>query len=55
MSTQKIAIDIGYGDTKVFFNGKTLKFPSAVSEVRQAQVDLSETKTDIYTYNGTQY
>lgn len=55
MSTQKIAIDIGYGDTKVFLNGKTLKFPSAVSEVRQAQVDLSETKTDIYTYNGTQY
>ncbi|TNH33903.1 ParM/StbA family protein [Campylobacter helveticus] len=52
---QQIAIDIGYGDTKVYYEGKCFKFPSAVEQVRQAQVDLSENKKDVYLYNGMQY
>lgn len=52
---QQIAIDIGYGDTKVYYEGKLLKFPSAIEQVRQAQVDFSENRKDIYLYNGMQY
>lgn len=55
MSVQKIAIDIGYGDTKVFFENKSFKFPSAIEQVRQAQVELTENQVDVYTFNGLQY
>ena len=49
---QKIAIDIGYGDTKVMFEGKCFKFPSAISQVREAQVILNDKEVDTYTFNG---
>lgn len=52
---QNIAIDIGYGDTKVMYDGKFFKFPSAISQVRQAQVVLSDNEKDIYTFNGAKF
>lgn len=55
MNKQKIAIDIGYGDTKVKFNGKCFKFPSAIEQVRQAQVSLSDKEEGVYNYNGLQF
>ncbi|MCR6590509.1 PRTRC system protein D [Campylobacter insulaenigrae] len=55
MKTQKISMDIGYGDTKVFFNNKLFKFPSAIEQVRQTQVDLKEEKIDVYSYNGVHF
>lgn len=60
MSTQKIAIDIGYGDTKVCIeeNGvlKTFKFPSAVAKVKASQSDFgNDAMPDSYLFNGKRY
>ncbi len=53
--TQKIAIDIGYGDTKVMANGKTFKFPSAITQIRQSQVQNSEQDPQTYSFNDVFY
>jgi len=55
MSIQKIAIDIGYGDTKVYYEGQSFKFPSAIEPSRQAQVDLAESKLDTYLFNAQEF
>ncbi len=55
MPIQKIGIDIGYGDTKVFYNGEVFKFASAVEPIKETQVNLNEKRPDVYTYNGRQY
>jgi plasmid segregation protein ParM len=39
---KKIGIDIGYGHTKVMFNNKVFKLPSAVSIVKTKLVDSNE-------------
>lgn len=54
-TTQNIAIDIGYGDTKVMYDGKFFKFPSAISQVRQAQVILNDKESDTYAFNGSNF
>ena len=55
MTAQNIAIDIGYGDTKVMFDGKCFKFPSAIEQVRQAQVSLGGNENDVYSLNGSKF
>lgn len=55
MTTQNIAIDIGYGDTKVMFNGKCFKFPSAIEQIRQAQASLAGNELDVYSLNGVKF
>ena len=50
---QKIAIDLGYGDTKVMANGKLFKFPSAISQVRQSLIQAE--KKDTFLFNGIEY
>lgn len=52
-TTQKIAIDIGYGDTKVMVNDKTFKFPSAISQIRQSQIQSSEQDAKAFSFNNT--
>ncbi len=60
-TTQKIAIDIGYGDTKVCVQDndgklKVFKFPSAVAKVKESQSDFGTDKMpDSYIYNGKRY
>lgn len=60
-TTQKIAIDIGYGDTKVCVqdnNGelKVFKFPSAVAKVKESQSNFGEDQIpDSYIFNGKRY
>ncbi len=50
----RLAIDIGYGDTKVCAaKDKYFKFPTAVSHKRQAQANFS--KDDSYLFNGVKY
>lgn len=53
-ATQKIAIDLGYGDTKVMANGKTFKFPSAISQIRQSQIQ-SEQDSKAINFNNAFY
>lgn len=57
---QKIAIDIGYGDTKVAYekDGEliTFKFPSAVARVKEAQASFGDGAiVDSYIFNGKRY
>jgi len=57
---QKIAIDIGYGDTKVcvLVDGslKVFKFPSAVAKVKESQNDFGDDNIpDSYLFNGKRY
>ena len=54
-TTQKIAIDIGYGDTKVMVNDKTFKFPSAISQIRQSQIQSSEQDAKAFSFNNAFY
>lgn len=60
-TSQKIAIDIGYGDTKVCFLGAdgklvTFKFPSAVAKVKESQSSFGDdAMTDSYLFNGKRY
>lgn len=58
---QKIAIDIGYGDTKVCVENKdgslnVFKFPSAVAKVKEAQSAFGDdAMPDSYLFNGKRY
>ena len=53
LNSRKIAIDLGYGDTKVMANGKLFKFPSAISQVRQSLIQAE--KKDTFLFNGIEY
>lgn len=57
---QRIAIDIGYGDTKVCVlvdgNLEVFKFPSAVAKVKESQNDFGDDNIpDSYLFNGKRY
>lgn len=53
---QKIAIDLGYGDTKVKTSSKEFKFASAVEKRKETQTDFSDKKEiDVYVFNGKRY
>ncbi|EEQ63636.1 hypothetical protein HPMG_01093 [Helicobacter pullorum MIT 98-5489] len=54
MDAQRIAIDIGYGDTKVMANGKLFKFPSAISQVGESMLQL-DFKSDNPIFEGIEY
>ena len=52
---QKIAIDIGYGDTKVMTKDKIFKFASAVEKKKEAQADYQDNTDDIYEFGDKKY
>jgi len=54
---QVIAIDIGFGDTKICTKGKSVKFPTAIERKQETFVEYSENinKDGIYKYNGKDY
>lgn len=57
---QRIAIDIGYGDTKVCVlvkgNLEVFKFPSAVAKVKESQNNFGDDNIpDSYLFNGKRY
>jgi plasmid segregation protein ParM len=53
--TQRIAIDIGYGDTKVMIKDKIFKFASAIEKKKEAQANYQEIIDDVYEFGGKQY
>lgn len=53
--TQRIAIDIGYGDTKVMIKNKIFKFASAIEKKKEAQANYQEIIDDVYEFGGKQY
>ncbi len=53
--TQRIAIDIGYGDTKVMIKDKIFKFASAIEKKKEAQANYQEIINDVYEFGGKQY
>lgn len=59
MKEQNIAIDIGYGDTKVSIQrgSKTeiFKFPSAIASVKEAQCNFGDEIPDSYLFNNRKY
>ena len=51
-----MGIDVGYGDVKAVSNGQTIKFPTAVAQVKSS--DYSETdlfKDTVYSFKGKEY
>ena len=52
---QKIAIDIGYGDTKVMTKDKIFKFASAVEKKKEAQADYQDNTDDVYEFGDKKY
>ena len=52
---QKIAIDIGYGDTKVMTKDKIFKFPTAITLQKESQSDFTNSSKDVYSFNGFEY
>lgn len=52
---QTIAIDIGYGDTKVMFKDKIFKFASAIEKKKESQADYAQSMDDVYEYEGRKY
>lgn len=50
---QIIAIDIGYGDTKIKTETKEFKIPTAVSKLNESFVEFG--KTEGYLFNGKRY
>ncbi|WP_187648677.1 ParM/StbA family protein [Nitrosophilus labii] len=52
---QKIAIDIGYGDTKVVTKDQQFKFASAIEKKREAMADYGSAQEDVYEYGGKKY
>lgn len=56
VQVQKIAIDLGYGDTKVKTSSKEFKFASAVEKRKETQTEFSEkAEQDVYVFNGKRY
>jgi len=52
---QNIAIDIGYGDTKVIAGDKIFKFASAIEKKKEAQSDYQDSADDVYEFHGKKY
>ena len=52
---QTIAIDIGYGVTKVIIENKQFKFPTARELVQESFADFEESSLDIYEFKGKWY
>ena len=51
--SEKIAIDIGYGDVKINYKGKNVKFPTAISFFTDNGIRYGEQK--IYDFEGEKY
>ena len=49
----KIAVDIGFGSTKVVHNNSYLKFPSAISKLKSSQADIDH--AEVLEFNGSKY
>jgi len=49
----KIACDIGYGQTKLYYNGKIVKFPTAISFYTDKGIDYG--KGEVYDFEGDKY
>ncbi len=52
---QVIAIDIGYGDTKVVVGDKYFKFASAIEKRNLSQANFESKEIDVYEFKGTRY
>jgi len=53
---QKIAIDIGYGDTKVMTGDKIFKFASAIEKKKDSEADyFGADEDDVYEFGGRKY
>ena len=50
---KQLCLDIGYSSTKVKYNGKLYKFPTAISY--SADLGISYGEDDIIKYNGESY
>ena len=53
MSTTMIGIDVGYSSTKVEFQGKVVKFPTAVSYA--SDVGIAYGEDNVYEFEGEKY
>jgi len=49
-----MSLDIGYGDNKVYVNGKVFKFPSSIQKIGVMMNGFSD-DTNIITFNGEKY
>lgn len=52
---EKIAVDLGYGDTKVCTEKGCFKFPSAVEWLGESVSDFGGGEDDIFLFNGKEY
>lgn len=52
---QVIAIDIGYGDTKVITENRQFKFPTAIEWEQESFADFEESSLDTYEFKGKRY
>lgn len=52
---QRIAIDIGYGDTKVVCGDKEFKFPSAIEREKESAAEYASSAEDVYIFDGKKY
>lgn len=55
MAKIHIAIDIGYGDIKVFINDKFFKFTNAISYSGNSSVDYKQNALDVFNFNDMEY
>ena len=53
MSKEKIAIDIGYGQTKIKYKDKIVKFPTAIALYSDTGIEYGD--TNIYEFEGEKY
>ena len=53
MSKEKIAIDIGYGQTKIKYQDKIVKFPTAISLYSDTGIEYGD--SNIYEFEGEKY
>ena len=49
----EIAIDIGYGDTKVMYKNRLVKFPTAISYANSLNIEYG--KENVYSFEGENY
>ena len=52
---EKIAVDLGYGDTKVCTEKGCFKFPSAVEWLGESISDFGGGEDDVFLFNGKEY
>ena len=50
-----IAIDLGYGDEKIYYNQTKIKFPNAIARSGISVVDIQNTSQDVFVFEGDEY